>query len=121
MLSQNEKKEIAHRLHNLYCNNYGYYRNDTGNGSAGAAYLTIDNNHDCADQLRELISSDDARIVDHDEIVSVDYNDHTITARQLIQDAIKTHNDLAQVDDDDIIVRIETNNGWVGYYWLYII
>jgi hypothetical protein len=110
-MTQDQKREISIRLREMYAGNTGYYRNDTGNGSAGPAYITINDKEDLAHQLRELLSG---RIVGHDEMV----NDGQ-TAAEFIQEAINDHGDTAEVTEEDLIVEVENDNGWTGYYWVY--
>ena len=110
-------KEISTRLMAMYKGNNVTYRNDKGNGCAGPACITIDNNDDYKQLLRQLL---DGRIVDRNETVTTDRDDNPVTAKQLIQDAINAHNDTAIVDDNDIIVEVtDDDNGWTGYFWIY--
>jgi hypothetical protein len=110
-MTKNQQQEITKRVKEMYTGNTGYYRNDTGNGSAGPAYITINDKEDLAHQLRELLAG---RIVDHDEMVNDDQ-----TAAEFMQEAINDHGDTAEVTDDDLIVEVENDNGWTGYFWIY--
>ena len=110
-MTKDQKQTITKRLKEMYAGNTGYYRNDMGNGCAGPAYITIDSTEDLAHQLKDLLTG---RIVSHDEMVNDDQ-----TAAEFMQTAISDHGDTAEVTEDDLIVEVEDDNGWTGYFWIY--
>lgn len=106
-----QKQTVAKMLKGIYTNNAGYYRNDTGNGCAGPAYVTVDNHADFCRQLKSLLGGE---IVGHDYLVN---NDQPVA--EFLKEAITAHRDTATITPEDLIIKVENDNGWTGYYWLY--
>ena len=117
MLTDREKIIISKMLKNiLITENSCTYRNDRGNGCGGPCRIQIDST-DSPDHINDIIeeiTGGDCKIIDHDEII---YDD--VTAKIIIQRAITAHDDPAIVSDDDIIVEVCDDNGWIGYYWIW--
>lgn len=109
------ENKIAERLEAYVKGIAGFYRNDSGYGCAGPAYITVSED-DYEDILSEL---EDGQIVEHDYVFDHDSDGNPITAMGSIQQAIDAHNDRSIASAIDIYVVVENKNGWSGVYWLY--
>lgn len=110
-----DDRKIENLLRAIRTENSLIYRNDTGNGSAGPSRIPLGpldmSDGDFESFICELNAGD---VVAHDCIV-----DEDTTAKQLIEEAIRAHDDTAIVGPDDLIIQITDDNGWVGYFWVW--